>query len=218
MQKQHTQNRKFRLLLSKPMLWLIAQLVRLHTLTLRVQIINEEGWKQHYKAGGVVIFCSWHQSLYPLFYHVGKERAAVMISQSKDGELISGVCQRLGWRTIRGSSSKGGARALREMIAQLKELRIVGHVLDGPRGPAGEIKKGLMVLAKNTGAHLIPIFVEPQKAWFFRKSWDQFFVPKPFSKVTIRYDKPIPVNPDSRAKELDDLRLSLQEQMQSALR
>ncbi|MEA3470999.1 MAG: DUF374 domain-containing protein, partial [Thermodesulfobacteriota bacterium] len=108
-----------------------------------------------------------------------------------DGDLISGIAHRTGWYTMRGSSSKGGREALGEMIDKLIETGLAAHIVDGPRGPAGVVKAGVIRLASAANADIVPFYTYAEKAWYFN-SWDRFMLPKPFARVTIRFDDMIP--------------------------
>lgn len=108
-----------------------------------------------------------------------------MISQSRDGDFISDVVQRIGWIPVRGSSSRGGKNALEKMIREVLKQSIGGHIVDGPKGPPRVIKPGLISLAQQSGAAICPGFVSYENAWIFN-SWDRFMVPKPFSRVLFR--------------------------------
>ncbi len=114
-----------------------------------------------------------------------------MISRSLDGEVITGVANRTGWYTIRGSSSRGGRKALGDMIMKLKETGLAAHIVDGPTGPAGVVKAGVVRLANAAGAAIVPFYTSADRAWYFG-SWDRFMLPKPFARVTIRFGDIIP--------------------------
>jgi hypothetical protein len=113
-----------------------------------------------------------------------------MVSQSQDGDFISEMITRLGWHAARGSSSRGGSKALRELVGCLRKGIAVGHIVDGPRGPFGEVKPGLLTLAQVSGMPIVPMVISPERKWVFR-SWDRFMIPKPFSRVIIRFDGPV---------------------------
>lgn len=136
-----------------------------------------------------------------------------MISQSSDGEVIAGVAKLTGWHTVRGSSSKDGRTALSDIITRLKETKLAAHILDGPRGPAGEVKAGAIRLAHAADAVIVPLYIAPQNAWYFN-SWDKFFLPKPFSRVSLYFGKAIkfkmvtdPVSFEAQRKQLEEIML-----------
>ena len=139
-----------------------------------------------------------------------------MISQSRDGEIIAGVANLSGWHTVRGSSSKDGAAALQRMIQRLTETGLAAHILDGPRGPAGIVKRGAIYLAVGAEAVMVPVTAVSENAWHF-KSWDRFMLPKPFSRVIIRYGDPILVPCDAHDDAIEEQRKYLQDIMLPAL-
>ena len=116
-----------------------------------------------------------------------------MISASRDGELISRVAGFFGYVPIRGSSSRGGKEAAQEMVAALQAGRRCAITPDGPRGPRRELKMGVVQLAKMTGSPVVPFGFAVERGWRLR-SWDQFIVPKPFSKAVFVYGEPILVS------------------------
>jgi lysophospholipid acyltransferase (LPLAT)-like uncharacterized protein len=109
-----------------------------------------------------------------------------MISRSADGSLIAGVAHHMGWQTVRGSSSRGGVEAMLGLIRKIREHRLGAHIVDGPRGPMGVVKHGIVHLARETGAMVVPVYAEADRAWRVR-SWDRFLLPKPFARVCIRF-------------------------------
>ncbi len=204
--------KKIRTLFTSP--WaaaLLYRLVRVYCLTLRLKVENEEPWLDSLKGGGKVLLCVWHQQFFALIRHFERYRAyrpSIMISQSQDGELIAAVAEKCGWTTVRGSSSRGGGRALKLLIEKLIETGLAAHILDGPRGPRGKVKSGVIHLAQATGAAIVPVCVEADKAWYFN-SWDKFLLPKPFSRVTLRFGDlsrlAFTENPDERERQRQDL-------------
>jgi lysophospholipid acyltransferase (LPLAT)-like uncharacterized protein len=122
---------------------LIYHFVRAYSWTFRVQIENERPWLDYLQDGGRVLLCGWHQQFFAAIHHFktyASYRPALMISQSKDGDIIAGIAEKSGWHTVRGSSSRNGGRALKEMVGQLQLTGLAAHVVDGPKGPAGIIK------------------------------------------------------------------------------
>jgi lysophospholipid acyltransferase (LPLAT)-like uncharacterized protein len=109
-----------------------------------------------------------------------------MVSRSRDGDFIAGIVKKTGFIPVRGSSSRGGKEALREMVSAITKQGIGAHILDGPTGPAREVKAGLLAMAQRTGAVICPVYLVCEKCWIFN-SWDRFMVPKPFSRVLISF-------------------------------
>jgi len=177
------------LILSRGVLPLVYHLIRLYSRTFRLTVENEAPWIEYFQQGGKVILCTWHQQFFAAmrpFRAYAAFHPCLMISKSRDGDIIAYVAQRHGWQTVRGSSSRSGKEALREIIEQVKQTRLAGHVLDGPRGPAGVVKAGIIGLAQATGAVIVPFYTSADRAWYFR-SWDTFLLPKPFARVHLRF-------------------------------
>ncbi len=185
--KQSTASRGFQVI--------IYYLIRLYSWSFRFTIKNEEEWRNHLRNGGRVLLCTWHQQFFAAIRHFKiyeTYRPSLMISQSSDGDIIAGIARLSGWHPVRGSSSKDGKIALDEMIKRLKAGGLAAHIMDGPRGPIGKVKAGAIRLALDADAVIVPFYVSADRAWFFN-SWDKFFIPKPFAKVTLRYDAPIAI-------------------------
>jgi lysophospholipid acyltransferase (LPLAT)-like uncharacterized protein len=186
-----------RLLTSRLFIRLLYHLTGAYSRTWRLRVENEKLWLDHLAGGGRVLLCAWHQQFFGFirrFRRYRHHRPSLMISQSRDGELIAGVAALTGWQAVRGSSSRDGRRALGEMVAHLRGSRLAAHVVDGPRGPAGVVKSGVIRLAQSAGALIVPVYLEAPQAWYAR-SWDRFCVPKPFSRVTIRFGDPLTLPP-----------------------
>jgi lysophospholipid acyltransferase (LPLAT)-like uncharacterized protein len=179
---------KFALLLklTKPVYYILF----LYTKTLRFQVENEQGVFDHMHTRGPVILAGWHQRFFCGFFlpQIYKLVVPIMISRSRDGDFIAGVVQNSGFLPVRGSSSRGGKEALREMVDKIKECGIGAHILDGPTGPPRVVKAGLLAMAQRAGAVICPVYIVCEKCWIFN-SWDRFMVPKPFSRVLISFSK-----------------------------
>jgi lysophospholipid acyltransferase (LPLAT)-like uncharacterized protein len=173
-----------------------------------VRVVGEEAAHKQFSKYGRVIAAVFHQRFLPALAYVTKFRGfkpIVMISQSSDGELIASLAKRLGLVPVRGSSTRGGRDALMAILRAIKKNPGVIHIVDGPTGPKGLVKPGLMALAQVTGAPIFPVIISAEKAWVM-KSWDHFLVPKPFSTVTIRWAEPFPVPRGTRPEQLEVLR------------
>ncbi len=173
----------------------------------------------HIHGGGSVLLCAWHQQFFSAIRHFQSYRSynpSIMISRSSDGALIAGVAERTGWHTARGSSSKGGQAALRHVIVNLQNSKLAAHIVDGPRGPAGEVKAGVIRMAHLTDSVIVPVYASAGKGWYFN-SWDRFMLPKPFSKVHIRFGKMIKFNKTDDTAEFEKQRARLEKIMQPGL-
>lgn len=165
-------------------------LIRLSGITWRVKYEGTEELARARQGGNPVLFCFWHSRLLGLCYTHRYRNIGIMVSKSFDGEWISRIVTRLGYRVFRGSASRGGAAALLEMIKE--KSGDLALTVDGPRGPAEKVKPGILTLAVHTGLPLVPIGYSATRVWRL-KSWDKFMVPKPFSTVTVRYGPAIPL-------------------------
>jgi len=161
-------------------------LIRLLAMTWRMRPVNDEPVRTAREAGQRVIFTLWHGELLPLLWHHREEGVAVVISEHRDGEIIAQIAERLGYTTVRGSSSRGGGRALIGLIRALEAGRDGAVTPDGPRGPAHVFAPGAAIAAQRTGVPLLPIRASATRAWRL-KSWDRFLVPKPFATVRVTY-------------------------------
>ncbi len=140
-----------------------------------------------------------------------------MASKSLDGEIATGVGRQIGWYPVRGSSSRDGGFALKEMADRLKKYGLAILLLDGPRGPAGIVKPGVIKLAQAADAVIVPGYVQVEKAWYFN-SWDKFMLPKPFSRVTINFCEMIKLPPIHTETDFENQRLMLEKLLRPYLK
>ena len=137
---------------------------------------------------------------------------SVMISASRDGDLIADVYRRMRFRPVRGSSTLHGKEALTAMVEDLRNHAFAVHVLDGPKGPRGVVKPGLIALARQSGVPVVPVYISMSRAWIL-KSWDRCLVPRPFSKVVIRWDAPRAVAPEMDERTFETVRSGIEAHM-----
>ncbi|MGA6926541.1 MAG: lysophospholipid acyltransferase family protein [Desulfosarcina sp.] len=188
-------------------------LVRLISRTYRYRLVDSENEQQVLDTCGTVVYAFWHQRFFPgITVFATRQPLAVMISQSRDGEMIARVAGILGVRAVRGSSSRGGVQALKEIRWLTQRGFRIGHVVDGPQGPFGVVKPGLLIIAQFAGAPIVPVIISPQRRWVFN-SWDRFMVPKPFSKVLIRFAPPITVPRRLGADDFENLRQQIEKRI-----
>ncbi|NDD74671.1 MAG: DUF374 domain-containing protein [Gammaproteobacteria bacterium] len=142
-------------------------------------------------------------------------RWILMCSQSRDGEAMARIEEGLGFRVARGSSGKGGARALVEMIKAQREDRCLNSCLaiDGSRGPRGIAQLGTITLAQKTGSLLLPVAASTDHCWVWKKSWDRTVIPKPGATVAVRIGEPIEVAAKLDETQLEALRMRLERTM-----
>ncbi|MBN1931223.1 MAG: lysophospholipid acyltransferase family protein [Desulfobacterales bacterium] len=137
------------------------------------------------------IFAFWHSRILLVSYIYKNYNGATLVSQSKDGEIIAQILQRQGHQTIRGSTSKGGLRALACLIKEIKGKQKPGAVIpDGPRGPRFKAQPGVITLAKKTGYPILPVSYSAKKIKIFQ-SWDRFILPYPFTTCRFVYGHPL---------------------------
>jgi lysophospholipid acyltransferase (LPLAT)-like uncharacterized protein len=177
--------------------WLMAGMVHVLVWGLRIlfntwrpthvqQHFEQRAWHE----GTPVLLAFWHgRGLYFLHrYH--RQRFTILVSRSKDGEFVSQVLQRFGVHVTRGSSHRGGAQALREIVRQVHSGSHAAFTPDGPRGPRYTVRPGVVAVASMTGAAILPVTYSARWKKVFR-SWDAFLIPLPFSRVVVVYGEPI---------------------------
>jgi lysophospholipid acyltransferase (LPLAT)-like uncharacterized protein len=160
--------------------------IRLLGLTWRVRREGNADFDERLKRGDAFIIVFWHGEIVPVAWVHRHRGICPLISRHADGEVIARIVEGLGYRTARGSTSKGGVRALLETARLLDEGITVGFTPDGPRGPRHEFAPGALIVAQRTGRPIIALSASASRAWRL-SSWDRHLVPKPFATVTIRY-------------------------------
>lgn len=164
-------------------------LVRALASTWRFRIAHDDGLRALRVGKKPFIFAFWHGQMLPLLWLHRGEGVAVLVSSHRDGEIIARIAERLGFRTVRGSSNRAAARALLGVVRELEAGREVAVTPDGPRGPARKFASGALVAAQRVGVPIVAVGVSARRAWRLR-SWDQFMIPKPFTRVTVAYSAP----------------------------
>lgn len=177
----------------------------------RMRVINGEVEASRFAAGQGCVYVTWHQRLFNSYFLKNRRPISIMISRSRDGDLVADLAQRLGFTSVRGSSSRGGGQALQEMVAVMKrqpEL-CAGILADGPRGPARKLKAGALKIAQLTGVPIQPVVYSAARAKFFA-SWDRFLLPWPFSPIVVIFGEPVNVPPEITPSEFETLRLEVE--------
>ena len=178
-----------------------ALVIRLLGMTLRYEDRTDPGVTPGYLVPGPTVFAFWHRSLLSCAYRFKNLDIAILISGSFDGQLISRTVERLGFKAIQGSSSRGGAAGLRNMVLAYAAGHRCAFTADGPRGPAFVAKPGAAQLANSVGGApgdpqppgtwVGCFYALPDRAWEL-KSWDRFLIPKPFSRVVLTWPAHVP--------------------------
>ncbi len=211
--------KRYRYKLSQKIQTLLCWIIRIYSWTFRLTVENESPWIHHLEAGGRVLLCVWHQRFFAAiryFKIYERYQPSLMISQSQDGDVIARVAIQQGWHPVRGSSSRDGGKALKEIIKRLNRFGLAAHIVDGPRGPAGVVKPGAVRIARATDAAVVPFYTTAEHAWYFR-SWDRFMIPKPFSHVTLRFGEMIRFPADVGEEGFEAQRAMLEALMLPAL-
>jgi lysophospholipid acyltransferase (LPLAT)-like uncharacterized protein len=189
-------------------------IIKLLSFSYRYEYLNSNDLEKVLDEHGNYLFALWHQNLIGAILSQSHKSHAVIVSPSNDGELVAQTCQRMGHKIARGSSSRGGQTALKQMIRYLKEGHPGAITIDGPRGPAHQPKKGIFELAYLTKTPIIPVTVLPKSYWTIHKSWDQFKIPKPFTRFIIHYGAPLLIDKDSKNDHFNQASLDLKQQLE----
>ena len=177
--------------------------------TVRFEVEGWEHWEAIERGGHLPIFVMWHNRAFLGTYWWRGRRIVVLISRSFDGEYIARFVQRFGFGAARGSSTRGGARAVIEMTRLMRAGCPAAFTPDGPKGPPYVAKMGPVLLAKKSGQPMLPMTVAAERYWEL-PSWDSFQVPKPFTRARVRLAAPIYVPADADDEALEAKRAELQ--------
>lgn len=159
------------------------------------------------------VYSVWHNNLVAtILGHIGQPFTMV-ISESKDGELVAVTCEKFGYKPSRGSSTRGGKKALLEIIKNVKAGRFGAMAVDGPKGPVYEVKPGVVEIARQCGCPILPTSSYANSMWVFEKSWDKFRLPKPFSKVVLVIGEPIFVPAEITREEFESIQKLVAQKM-----
>ena len=166
--------------------------VRMLASSWRIEVVHEERWRTLYQAKQPHVFLLWHEALLPLLWQHRHQGVAIVVSEAREGQYLSDLALAWGYAAVRGSSTRGGARALLGAVRQLQAGRAVAFTPDGPKGPRREMKPGVVAAAQRGGGVIVPIHAEADRAWRLH-SWDRFMIPKPLARVRITYGRPFVV-------------------------
>ena len=164
---------------------------------------NRRGFRGRY------LYAFWHENLLMPAYQYGRSDIHVLVSKHADGELISQACRRLGFRLVRGSSTRDYVEAVRTML-RLSRTAHLAVTPDGPRGPRRRVQPGVVYLAARTGLPIVPMGFAYRRAWRL-PSWDRFALPCPGSDVVLVTTEPVHVPPDVRKEQLEVYRLRVED-------
>ncbi len=167
---------------------------------LKIEVRGEESVERLRKKGERVIYAFWHGRMLLPTYHLRNQSIYALVSRHRDGEYLARILHHLGSRTIRGSTSRGGGRALLLMARKLKEGFDGAFTPDGPRGPIYKAKEGVIHLAQKTQMPIIPLSSNANRKKVYLDNWSKFILPRFFSRGIIIYGEPIRVPPKASQK------------------
>ena len=165
-------------------------------------------------SGRQPVMAFWHGRILPATFYFRRRGIVVITSENFDGEWIARIIERFGYGTARGSTSRGGLKAMLQLIKDMRAGRPAGFTLDGPRGPARVAQPGAVWLASETGNPLLPFHLEASSYWSL-KSWDATQIPKPFSTVALVVGEPIEVPKGASNGALEETRTDLERRLAS---
>jgi hypothetical protein len=220
-QKCVSEGREFSLR-ERILLWLISWAGYLAIALIGPTLRFSNSWEEEPSPPGAifekpVIYSFWHRAVFPASWMWRKQGIAVMVSRSFDGEYIARIIERLGFTAVRGSSSRGGAGALLGMKSELERGAAVAFTIDGPRGPKYVAKTGPVGLSKSTGIPMAAFYVALSNAWAL-KTWDDFMIPKPFSRALARISQKSLVPADADEAQMRDHHAQLQASLERVTR
>ena len=192
--------------------WIGPLLIYILGMTLKIEWVGEENLEILRKEKKSVIYAFWHGRMLIFTFSHRKQKIHVLISQHRDGEFIARIIHRLGFVSVRGSTTRGGSKAIFEMCEKTASGFDIAVSPDGPRGPGFQVHPGIMYIAQRSGMPIVPITNSAENRWNL-SSWDRFLIPKPFSKAVIMLGKPISVPVECTAEELEEKREEFEKQL-----
>jgi hypothetical protein len=154
----------------------------------------------------------WHGRILPATYYFRHRGIVVITSENFDGEWIARIIERFGFGTARGSSSRGGLKAMLKLVRDMEQGKPAGFTVDGPRGPARIAQPGAIWLARATGNPVLPFHIEASSHWT-ANSWDRTQIPKPFSTIALVVGEPLDVPADTTDEQLESARQELERRL-----
>lgn len=180
--------------------------------TFRWRVEGAENYETIVRSGRQPIMAFWHGRILPATIYFKRRGIVVITSENFDGEWIAGIIERFGYRTARGSTSRGSVKALVQLKRDMAAGRPAAFTIDGPRGPARVAQPGAVWLAKATGNPVIPFHIEADRAWTLN-SWDRTQIPKPWATVAVAIGEPFTMPEDADADSIEAARVSLEERL-----
>lgn len=192
-----------------------AGLVQALGSTFSVSFLRQDYLAQARANGSPAIYTFWHEGLLLATFVFRHQGIRVLVSQHQDGEYISQTIERLGYTTVRGSTTRGGTRALFRMAAAGQGGENLGVTVDGPRGPRRSVQSGVLYIARRSGLPILPFAVACSRKRVL-SSWDRFIVPLPFARVVVAFGEPLFVPNEREGVSLDTLKVTLEQRLSDA--
>jgi lysophospholipid acyltransferase (LPLAT)-like uncharacterized protein len=181
-----------------------------HTLKWRVD--GMEHFDAIRASGRQPVMAFWHGRILPATFYFRRRGIVVITSENFDGEWIARIIERFGYGTARGSTSRGGLKAMLKLVREMNAGKPAGFTVDGPRGPARLVQPGAVWLARETGNPVLPFHLEASSHWT-ANSWDRTQVPKPFSTVALSIGEPLEVSRTATPDQLEHARAELERRL-----
>ena len=182
--------------------------------TLRWRIEGAHHYDAVVASGRPPIMAFWHGRILPATYYFRHRGIVVITSENFDGEWIARIIERFGFGTARGSSSRGGLKAMLKLVRDMEQGKPAGFTVDGPRGPARIAQPGAIWLARASGNPVLPFHIEASSHWT-ANSWDRTQIPKPFSTIALVIGEPLDVPVDTTDEQLESARQELERRLQA---
>lgn len=196
------------------MFHLIFRIIRLLDMTYRYKVFGYEHREQAagYHPQGVFAIATWHGNSFAGTIGHAWQNFSPLCSHSKDGSMVAFICDRMGLKPVRGSSSRGGGEAREQLLAAIRDGSNPAFTVDGPKGPIYDAKPGVIAVAKAGRCAILPMCAMGERNWVLR-SWDRLHIPKPFSRVAILYGSPIIVPENAEGEAFEGRRQALNQSL-----
>jgi lysophospholipid acyltransferase (LPLAT)-like uncharacterized protein len=204
-------NLTHRLILS--LIPIIAFIIRVIGWTMRITLIDQHGVAPHARTQEKFIYVFWHNQQILSTYFFRNFHIRVLVSRSRDGDYIAKVLNLFGFKAVRSSTSSGKVHALRGLTRELRGDHHTAITPDGPRGPVYKAQPGAVFVAALSGNRVVPFGCAARRVWKLQRTWDQFAIPKPFSRALIVFGEPITIPKKVDVQAVAELSLLLEQEM-----
>ncbi len=185
-------------------------------LTWRIRVIESASFQKALSENRPMVLAHWHGDELGIIHLLRRYRAAVMTSTSKDGELMDRIVHMFGSKTSRGSSTRGGASALKGILRLARDGWRPSVAVDGPKGPLHKVKPGVFEISKLIGGEIFPLVVACDRKYIFEKAWNKTFLPLPFARVIVVWGDGLPAVSRESDGRNPELALRLEEALSNA--